>query len=78
MLGVRSKPIRTVLCWQAYATVAMALIAGLLGGMHAAVSALLGGMISVVAGWVFAVVGSGEATRSPGAELLVMLRAEAV
>ena len=77
MLGVRSKPIRTVLRWQAYATVAMVLIAGLLGGIHAAVSALLGGMISVVAGWVFAVVGNGGATRSAGAALLGMLRAEA-
>jgi ATP synthase protein I len=45
--------------------------------MHAAVSALLGGMISVVAGWVFAVVGNGGATRSAGAALLGMLRAEA-
>lgn len=57
---------------------AMALIAGLLGGMHAAISALLGGMISVVAGWVFAVVGDGRSTRSAGAALLGMLRAQAV
>ena len=77
MLGVRSKPIRTVLRWQAYATVAMVLIAALLGGIHAAVSALLGGMISMVAGWVFAVVGERGATRSAGAALLGMLRAEA-
>lgn len=77
MLGVRSKPIRTVLRWQVYATVAMVLIAALLGGIHAALSVLFGGMISVVAGWVFAVVGNGGATRSAGAALLGMLRAEA-
>lgn len=77
MLGVRSKPILTVLRWQAYATLAMTLIAGLLGGIHAAVSALLGGMISVVAGWVFAVVGRGGAARSAGDAVLGMLRAEA-
>ena len=80
MLGVRSKPIRTVLRWQAYATAAMVLIAAVLGGIHAAVSALFGGMISVIAGWVFAVVGvatRGGPTRSAGAALLGMLRAEA-
>lgn len=77
MWGVRSKPISTVLRWQAYATVALVMIAGLLGGIHAAVSALLGGMISVVAGWVFAVVGDGRTTRSAGAAVLGMLRAEA-
>ena len=55
----------------------MALIAGLLGGIHAAVSALLGGMISVIAAWVFAVVGDRGVTRSAGTALLGMLRAEA-
>jgi ATP synthase protein I len=55
----------------------MALVAGLLGGMHAAVSALLGGIISVVAGWVFAVIGDGGAAKSGGVALLGMLRAEA-
>lgn len=55
----------------------MVLIAALFGGMHAAVSALLGGTISMVAGWVFAVVGRVGGTTSPGAALLGMLRAEA-
>ena len=77
MLEVRSKPIRTVLRWQAYATAALALIGGLLWGKHTALSALLGGMISMSSGWVFAAVGGGGATRSAGTALLSMLRAEA-
>ena len=78
MLGVRSKPIRKVLWWQVCATGAMALTAGLLGGVHAAVSALLGGMISVFAGWVYAGVGSlGGSKQSAGEALVRVLRAEA-
>ena len=77
MFGVRSNPIRTVLRWQAYATVALALVGGLFWGKHTAVSALLGGMISMAAGWVFATVGVRGATRSAGTALLGMLRAEA-
>ena len=77
MFGVRSKPIRTVLRWQGYATVALALVGGLFWGKHTAVSALLGGMISMAAGWVFATVGVWGATRSAGTALLGMLRAEA-
>lgn len=79
MLGVRSKPIRTVLWWQVCATGALALVAGLLGGIHAAVSALLGGMVSLFAGWIYAVVGSlGGSKQSAGEALLRVLRAEAV
>ena len=77
MLEVRSKPIRTVLRWQVYATTVLALAGGLLWGKHAAVSALLGGMISIAAGWVFAAVGGWGATRSASTALLSMLRAEA-
>ena len=77
VFGVRSKPIRTVLRWQAYATVALALVGGLFWGKHTAVSALLGGMISMASGWVFAAVGVRGATRSAGTALLGMLRAEA-
>ncbi|MBI3376065.1 MAG: ATP synthase subunit I [Betaproteobacteria bacterium] len=68
---------RTVLRWQAYATVVLALAGGLLWGKHTGVSALLGGMISIAAGWVFAVAGGWGATRSAGPALLSMLRAEA-
>ena len=78
VLGVRSKPIRTVMLWQTYATCALMLVAGLLGGIHASASVLLGGLVSVLAGWIYAVVGSlGGAGRSAGDALLSVLRAEA-
>jgi len=34
MLRIQSKPVRTVLVWQVVATVLMAVIAGLLAGIH--------------------------------------------
>ena len=78
MLGVRSKPIRKVLWWQICATAALSVGAGLLGGIHAAFSALLGGLVSVLAGWVYGVVGaSGRRRESAVGALLGVLRAEA-
>jgi ATP synthase protein I len=78
VFGVRSKPIRTVLWWQICATGVLGLIAGPLGGSHAAVSALLGGLVSILAGWVYAAVGAlGGSKQSAGSALLRGLRAEA-
>jgi ATP synthase protein I len=79
VLGVRSKPIRTVLWWNICATGVFGLVAGLLGGGHAAVSALLGGLVSIFGGWVYAVVGaSGRSRQSAGGALVRVLGAEAV
>lgn len=78
MLGVQSKPIRTVLRWQLIATAAMALTAGALGEIHTGISALLGGLVSIAAGWAFAVVAALGKAGSAGGALLAVLRAEAV
>ncbi len=75
---IGSKPIRTVLWWQCAATIIVALVAGLLSGIHGAISALLGGLICVVAGVAFALVMSNSKTGSAGGALLAALRAEAV
>ncbi len=73
-----SRPIRTVLRWQLIATVALALIAGVLTGGHGALSAALGGAVSILAGLASAVVASlGRAQSAEGA-LFAVLRAEAV
>ncbi len=78
MLGVRSKPIGKVLWWQCCATGALVPVAGLLGGGHAAVSTLLGGLVSILAGWVYAVLGArGARGQSAGAALVTVLGAEA-
>ena len=74
---LQSKPIRTVFRWQAYATAVMAFLAGSLWGIHAGVSVLLGGSVSMASGAVFAIVAQTGRARSAGGALRVALRAEA-
>ena len=59
-LGVLRRPIRTVLRWQLIATAVLTFAGGLLAGVDGALSAALGGGVSVVAGWASAVVASKE------------------
>jgi len=73
---IASKPIRTVLRWQVYIAVAVALVAGGLAGVHGAVSALLGGLINVAAGFVYATMAASGKVRSAGETLRTLLRAE--
>jgi F0F1-type ATP synthase assembly protein I len=78
---LKTKPIRTVLLWQLLATLAVAAVAGWWAGGHGVVSAVLGGLVNLSAGVVYAFllgVGLG-ATRVPdaGATLFAMFRAEA-
>jgi ATP synthase protein I len=51
-----TKPYIAVFKWQALATVGLALVAGLWTGVHGALSALLGGLVNVSAGIVYAVI----------------------
>jgi ATP synthase protein I len=73
------KPIRTVLRWQLIATAILAALAGVLAGAHGALSAALGGAVSVCAGWTSAMVAAttGKA-ESAGGILLTALKAEGV
>ena len=78
---LKTKPIRTVLLWQVAATAAIATFAGVWAGEHGAISAMLGGVVNVSAGVVYAFllgVGLG-AKRIPdvGTSLFAMFRAEA-
>lgn len=77
-LGALRRPVRTVLRWQLIATAALALAGGILAGADGAMSAALGGTISVCAGWVSAVVASMGKAQSAGEVLFAALRAEAV
>ena len=66
---LKSKPIRTALAWQALATVAIAALAGVWAGGHAALSAALGGMVTLSSIVVYAfVLGIGQ-TASAGASV---------
>ena len=77
-LGTLRRPIRTVLRWQLIATAALTLAGGLLAGVDGALSAALGGAVSVSAGWVSALVASKGKAQSAGDVLFGALRAEAV
>ncbi len=72
-----SKPIRRVLKWQAGVTVALALVAGVWLGGHAALSAVLGGLVNITAVVVFAVILGISKPASAGGTVAAMFRAEA-
>ena len=78
MLRDLSKPLRTVLRWQLLATAALTLVAGIWAGAHGALSALLGGSVSVFSGLAAAGVASLGKADSAGGVLLFALGAEAV
>ncbi len=50
---IENKPIRTVLKWQLYASLMLAGLGWVWFGHHGAVSALLGGLVNVTAGYVY-------------------------
>lgn len=68
---------QTVLRWQIYVTLICAAIAGIWIGERGLKSALLGGLVNIVAHCVYAWVVSISDTRSPGGVLRTMIRAEA-
>ena len=73
-----SKPIRTVLRWQLLVTAALALLAGMLAGAHGALSAGLGGAVSLCAGWASGAVATRGRAKSAGEVLVGALQAEGV
>ena len=77
MILAQSKAIRTVLRWQVVATSVMTVALGLLAGTHGAVSALLGGLVSICAGLAFSVVVSLSKSDSLAGTLVTAFRAEA-
>jgi ATP synthase protein I len=73
-----SRSIRIVLWWQFLATAGLTLLAGVLGGAHGALSAGLGGAVSVCAGWVSGLVAATGREKSAGGVLATALKAEGV
>jgi ATP synthase protein I len=62
---------------QLLATIIIASLAAWYAGMHGAISAALGGLISIVAGLVFVLLTARSKVRSAGEVLLVAFKAEA-
>lgn len=71
------RPIVRVTRWQALATAAIAAIAWLIAGGHAALSAALGGIVNIAAALVFAVVLAISRPSSAGGTVAALFRAEA-
>jgi ATP synthase protein I len=78
MLTVRSRPIRTVLGWQAGCTALAAALAGWAVGWHGAASAALGGGIGIAGGLVFTWLASRSRATTADGVLFSALKAEAV
>ena len=66
-----------MLAWQAAATLLIAAIAGLWAGVHGALSAVLGGVVNLAAGVVYAFVIMIAPGKTPGATMVALFRAEA-
>lgn len=62
--------------WQIYVAIALAPVAGWWAGTHGAVSALLGGLVNVMAGLVYATMVADGRIRSAGETLRTLVRAE--
>ena len=78
MLRGLGKPIRTVLRWQLLATVALMLVAGAWVGTHGALSAALGGAVSIFSGLASAIVATLGKAKSAGGVVVTALTAEAI
>ncbi|HEV7413571.1 MAG TPA: ATP synthase subunit I [Casimicrobiaceae bacterium] len=70
-------PVGRIAAWQLFATVLIAAIAGSWMGLHGALSALLGGLVNVTAGVVYAVVVGLGRGPTAGDTVRTMIRAEA-
>jgi ATP synthase protein I len=77
VLLLSSKPVRTVLRWQLIVTAVVALGAWQFAGFDGAISAVLGGLINVVAGFVYFAIASMGRLDTAGATVRRLLRAEA-
>jgi ATP synthase protein I len=64
--------------WQLIATAVLALLGGILAGEHGALSAALGGAVSLSAGWGSARVATTGRAESAGGVLVTALKAEGV
>jgi ATP synthase protein I len=72
-----TKPIRSVLKWQAIATAAIATVGGAWAGVHGALSALLGGVVNISAVVVYALMLGISKPATAGGTVVAMFRAEA-
>jgi len=70
------KPYVAVLKWQALVTIGLAVVAGLWAGGHGALSALLGGLVNITAGVVYAVLVLARKPVTAARTMTTLFRAE--
>lgn len=78
MPWLQNRPLRVVIQWQILLSIIAAFTFGLLVGLHGAVSALLGGFVSVTSSFAFAIIVSRHKGFTAGGTLRTALRAEAI
>jgi ATP synthase protein I len=78
MFGLQNKALNTVFWWQALATALVMLVAMVVAGVHGAVSAALGGSVSMVAGVAAGLLLQRRKAKVAGDILFVAISAEAV
>jgi ATP synthase protein I len=78
MPRIQNKPLRAVMRWQTVVTIASALTLGIFAGFHGALSALFGGMVSIISAAAFASIVSRHRGVTAGGALITALKAEAV
>lgn len=78
MSWIKNKPLYIVLHVQLLAAIAVAVVVGFFLGMQGAISALLGGVISVISSAAFAIIVSHHRGYTAGEAIKTALRAESV
>ncbi|HMV11846.1 MAG TPA: ATP synthase subunit I [Nitrosomonas sp.] len=78
MSWIRNEPLRRVVFWQTLATGLATLVCGWLMGMHGAISALLGGLVSIAASLAYAVLIDRHGGYTAGDVVKTALKAEAI
>jgi len=72
-----SRAFKSAARWQIISTLALVVVAFFLSGMHAAISALMGGAAALIGGYAGVVTTRNRGT-NPGSILIALLKAEAV
>ena len=78
MSWIRNEPLRRVVFWQTLATGLATLVCGWLMGMHGAISALLGGLVSIAASLAYAVLIDRHGGYTAGDVVKTALKAEGI
>lgn len=78
MSWIQNRPLRIILHWQLLLTIVIAALLGVLFELQSAISAFLGGSVSIVSSAAFALIVSRHKGYSAGGTIRTALRAEAV